>query len=318
MRCGGVEQARMQRPMTWLPKTCCPEPAATPGARAAPGSICPCPGTTHPRAKATGTATRASAPGGQESARAPGLPRTQQPRNFRAGGKKAKGGSLHASCQGECFHLRPWYFSPGACTKSPQLLSLFFCALQGSTAGGGMQKANPSLFCTSKYLQPSSPRPSEGHSIPSTNTGHLAEAAARCRVSWCRAPGQPVLPGRGLHRTPAQGFVHLFPLPLSTGKQVPHGAWRAPTIGQYGISWHVLGNSSLQLNLFCNAPVGRDPGQAAPPRLPPLHPTASPLAGVNLSSRTSAPLQTWSCLSPLRACLSAILQPTATSQSKAT
>lgn len=98
--------------------------------------------------------------GAQEHAYATGLPRScrTHSRGISGGWKKENGGSLQASCQGECFHLRPWYFSPGACTKSPELLSLFFCALQGSTGsrvGGGTQECTQcSPSCTSSTQSP--------------------------------------------------------------------------------------------------------------------------------------------------------------------
>lgn len=87
-----------------------------------------------------------------------------------------------------------------------------------------MQKANPSLFCTSKYLQPSSLQPSEGHSIPSCHP----RAPRRGRGSWCPVSWRVAEPQRaqccqtgGLRWTLAWGFVHPFSLPLGTGKRVP-------------------------------------------------------------------------------------------------
>lgn len=120
-----------------LPKThCSPKPTAQVGHIHVPKATCtPVSGA---QESAPGASRCHGAPRGVHRAHSPGIS---------GGWRGKKRGSLQASCQGECFHLRPWYFSPGACTKSPQLLSLFFCALQGSAAAeecASTQTANAS------------------------------------------------------------------------------------------------------------------------------------------------------------------------------
>lgn len=93
------------------------------------------------------------------------------------------------------------------------------------------QKANPSLFCTSKYLQSLSLR--RGTAFPPAASppapGTSPRRPAQGELARCRAPGHPVLPDRGgLRWTPARGFVRPLSLPLGTGKQVPQGAQQAP------------------------------------------------------------------------------------------
>lgn len=168
--------------------------------------------------------------GAQEHAYATGLPRScrTHSRGISGGWKKENGGSLQASCQGECFHLRPWYFSPGACTKSPELLSLFFCALQGSTGsrvGGGTQECTRcSPSCTS-----STQSPTTGQYLPQR---------------WVLGPPGSTAPrAQGWGRT---AFVLCFSIPLSTRKQVPPApAPRAAIWHQLAACWATLHSSGF-------------------------------------------------------------------------
>lgn len=148
------------------------------------------------------------------------------------------------------FPSKALVFLSGACTKSPQLLSLFFCALQGSTAVEECRKQTPASSTPANTCSPqalslqrgtASPSPALGISLRLLVPGELVRG--RASGCWCC-------------RTSARGCVHPFSLPLSTGKQALPPQPGSTTDSEYptpGINWHILSNSLLQLFLFPSA-----------------------------------------------------------------
>lgn len=154
--------------------------------------------------------------------------------------KIGKGGSLQASCQGECFHLRPWYFSPAPALNhagsSRYSFVLYKVAQRWRNAES---KPQPLLHQQiPAALEPSASRGAQHPLLPPLRQHWAPRRGCWCPASWHAAKPQGAGAAKARHEaasTPSPSYSALGDrlYPPSLGAQWALGTQHWASTGTY-------------------------------------------------------------------------------------